>query len=670
MNHCLRGLTLVALLAGAYPAAHGAAPRRPNILFIITDQQPCSTLGAYGNRQIKTPHVDRLAREGMRFNQFHITAFACSPSRACYWTGQWSHHHGILTNDIVLDARIPTLGSLTRAAGYQAAFVGKWHLGGEMYVMDDDDRWSFRRVDDAQDFVFDKSGPWRGGEDQPQCGFLDKWVGGWAQYRTYLRSVGLGDLVAGRQRTGNHNMAPSGPEGTHIYSRIPAAHHEAAFLAGEAEKFLRSERDRSKPFCLVLSIYGPHLPVAPPQPWDTMYDPQSVPLPENFRDDLAGKPWSQRNDFRCWRAGAWSPAQYRDYIARYWGYCSYIDAQVGRVLRALDDTGVADDTIVIYTTDHGDMIGAHGFVFKLGSGYDELMRVPFLVRYPRAIRPGTSNAALVQSIDVLPTLLDLCGLPPSPSIDGRSFRKLLEGRVQEFRDQVVTVMMNTIMLATPVWKLVYSQQRDAPAFVELYDRHEQPLEVNNRAGDPACAPTLATMRGRLVTWLRESGYPYAKVIEERLATARTRLPATSEMTRPRVAACQPIADKQGRTQAAFTIEWQVGEALAPRPEENTTKYWTFVQVLGPGMRVIVTRATQWPEPPTTTWQVGTKHVVGPLRVPILPHMQGGYPVRVGLYAPDSKSRPAVFGEAQRIVGTLTVERSADGGCTLNFKAVE
>jgi arylsulfatase A-like enzyme len=568
----------------------------------------------------------------------------------------------VITNELVLRDGIPTLGSIARAAGYQAAFVGKWHLGGNMYVRSEKDQWSLRRIENPDDYAFDNHGPWRGGEDEPQGGFLDKWVGGWRQYHEYLRQVGLSELGM----IGCHNMAPSGPEGQHIYSRVPAAHHEVAFLAGEAEKFIRRERDRAKPFCLVLSIYGPHHPVAPPKPWDTMYDPRSVPLPENFHDDLGGKPLAQQNDAVCRRAGRWSEAQFRDYIARYWGYCSYIDNQVGRVLKALGDEKILDQTIVVYTTDHGDMLSAHGFVFKLGSGYDELMRVPLVVRYPPAVRPGKTDA-LVQNIDLLPTLLDLCGLSAPPHVDGRSFAALLAGKAATFRDQVVTVMHRTTMLATRDWKLVYSSSRETGPFLELYNRHEHPLEVANHAGDAACAPAFQQMKVRLAAWLRTTGYPYAEVIAHRMAVARTRAPTAAEMLWPRVASFQAARDAQGNPLAEFTVEWGLGEPIARAPADNTTKYWTFVHVLGPQNQAILAHVTLWPDPPTTAWIAGSRHADGPLRVPIPRSLEGRYPVRVGLFSPESKTRPAVLGEGQRIVGTLIVAKSPGGAPRLSFE---
>ncbi len=651
--------------------ASAAAPTsRPNVVFIMTDQQPVTTIGAYGNRQIKTPNLDRLAREGMRFEQFHIAAFACSPSRASFWTGQWSHHHGVVSNDIVLGGEVPTLGSIARAQGYQSAFLGKWHLGGNMYVREAKDRWSLRRVADPQGFAYEKTGPWRGGEDQPQCGFLDKWVGGWEQFQAHLHSVELGTFLDRKQRVGNHNMAPSGIEGTHIYSQIPAEQHEVAFLAREAEEFIRYQRDRSKPFCLVLSFYGPHLPVAPPQPWDTMYDPQQVPLPENFRDDLTGKPGIQRANAHAWKAGQWTEAQYRDYIARYWGYCSYIDERVGRVLAALDAEGITDDTIIVFTTDHGDMLAAHGFIYKLLSGYDELMRIPFIIRYPRVVRPDARCAAMVQSIDVLPTLLDLCALAAPPQIDGRSFRALLDGKTTEFREQVLTIMLNTFMLATRDWKLVYTSGREPKPFVELYDRHSRPLEVKNLAGDQDRAAVLADMQQRLIAQLRDAGYPYAEVVAERIAEARAGMPGPDEMVWPTVASFKPVRDDDGKLFAEFSVEWNVGQPLQATAENGLVKYWNSIQLLGGGGKSIITRATLWPDPPTTGWKLGTKQTVGPVRVPIPAHMQGDYAVRISLFSPQTKSPPPVEGNAQRIVGTVTIHKDAQGQQKLSFSGAK
>ncbi len=586
------------LAASAFPQALGAQEpaRRPNILFIMTDQQPVSTIRAYGNPLIKTPNLDRLAREGTMFRNFHIAAFPCSPSRASFFTGQYAHTHGVETNDTPLSEDIPSLGNLYKAAGYQTAYIGKWHLGGNMYATDPDERWSYRRgasyqrrVDDPTGFKFAKDGPWRGGEDQPQCGFTDKWVGGWEQFRRHLREAGLGELLEKHKRLGNHNMGTSGPEGTHIHSLVPEEHHEAAFLCGEAEKFIRAQRDRSKPFCMVVSIYGPHSPVAPPQPWDSLYSAKDVPLPDNHFDKLVNKPYGQRRNVECYKLRQWTEEQFRDYIARYWGYCSYIDDRVGRLLKSLEETGELDNTVVVFTSDHGDMVGAHGMILKLGAcAYDELIRVPCIVRYPRAAKSGLSSDALVESVDVLPTLLALSGLRTPDTVQGRSFEELLRGnaasakpsggRAASFREVVHSDWCNTgLIVRTRDWKYVSNwKQGDLD---ELYDMNARPLEMNNLALEPAQADRVKQMRSLIATWLAESKHPYAEPLGKAVMTG----PGDTPFLEPRVTSYRQVQTTDGKAVAEFEISWKV---LRPMPPE--TKCWCFIHVV-PGSRQSVRR---------------------------------------------------------------------------------
>ena len=292
------------------------------------------------------------------------------------------------------------------------------------------------------------------------------------------------------------------------------------------------------------------------------------------------------------------------------------------------------------------------------------MRVPLLIRYPAAVRPGQSDA-LVQNIDLLPTLLDLCAIAAPPHVDGRSFTGLLNGSAAAaFRDQVVTVMHRTIMLATRDWKLVYTSNSKSDTFLELYDRHERPLEVNNRAGDPARAGVLREMESRFSAWLHENGYPYAGVLDQRLPTARTRSPSAAEMVWPRVAAFQAARDARGQAVAEFTVEWNVGESLAgPVPEgpvaegpvaEGPIPYWTFVHVLQGPQQQIVTRATLWPDPPTTAWMPGGRRTVGPLRAHSAGDRRAIHDCGGAFFA-GHEVGPAGGGRPRRVVGTLTVK---------------
>jgi len=527
----------------AWPATAARKPtRRPNLLWIMTDQQPVGTIRAYGNAVIKTPNLDRIAAEGMRFDRFFISSFPCGPSRATLLTGRYAHSHGVVQNDVLLAKDIPSLGTILKQAGYTTGYVGKWHLGGHMYRnvpgrKPFDGCWCWRRIDDPRGFRFEKV---RGGtgEDLPAHGF-ESWCGGFKHYQAYLRKVGLGRMVEQRPTLGNHNIAPSGPEGTHIFSRVPAEHHVSAFLAGRAAAFLDAQKGSSRPFCLVLSFYGPHLPVAPPKPWDQMYPLEKVPLPANHRDELTNKPRAQRNNRRIYRLPDWTDQQFRDYIRRYWGYCSFIDAQIGRVLEALDRTGRADETIVLFTSDHGDMIGAHGMVFKLTHcGYEELLRVPFLLRYPARIRPNAVCESLVASVDVLPTLLELMGITPPAGVQGRSFAGLLRRPDADFRDQIVCNSgERNLTLRTRRYKFVLNHTpRDLD---ELYDLERDPGELTNRIADAEYASVLADMKSRLAKWLDATGHPYAAVIRKALTQPAPRGPARPGRAVPSAPAVRP-----------------------------------------------------------------------------------------------------------------------------------
>jgi arylsulfatase A-like enzyme len=496
--------------------------KRPNLLWIMTDQQPVNTIRAYGNPIVETPNIDRIANEGVRFDRFHIAAFPCTPSRACFLTGRHAHNNGAVRNDVPLPADVPALGDILKAAGYRTAHIGKWHLSGNMYrnlpsAKPFEGRWYFERISNPEKYEFERVEGGTG-EDSPQHGF-DRWVGGWTHYRDYLRTVGFEDLVE-TSPVGCHNDAPSGGDDSHAVSRLPEEHHMEAFFANEAVGFLEDQREQEDPFAMVLSFYGPHLPVAPPKPWDDKYPLDKIPLPQNHKDDLTGKPSPQRLNEHCYVLPTWSEDQYRDYIRRYWGYCSYIDRQIGRVLDALDESGESDNTIVLFTSDHGDMVGAHGFIYKLTyCGYDELLRVPFLLRYPGRLRAGSSCGALTSSVDALPTLMELMGVPRPEGIDGRSFLPVLDGASQEHRETLFCNSSDYNLTATGErWKYVLNwNPRDLD---ELYDLETDPGEMCNLSSDEKHQEVVQGMQGHIAKWLEETKHPYASTVLEAMETPK------------------------------------------------------------------------------------------------------------------------------------------------------
>ncbi len=490
---------------------------RPNVLLIMTDQQPVSTIGCYGNSVVETPAQDRLAQEGMRFDNFYIAAFPCTPSRATYLTGRYTHNHEVMTNNVELDDALPSIGNTFRDAGYQTAWIGKWHLGGNMYREltgrgPFDDCWVQKRVDSTRDFEFVQVEGGTG-EDEPRSGF-DHWVGGWKHFKAYLQTTDLPDEVKNLPRVGNHQAAPSASDREHSVSLLGEDHHMAHFFADEMVSFLNANRDN--PFCVVLSFYGPHLPVCPPEPWDAMYDLDDVPLPDNYDAPLEDKPHFQSDHDRTYVRDVWSRDEVRDYIRRYWGYVSYIDAQVERVLNALDANGQAENTIVMFVSDHGDMVGQFGMVYKLTyCGYDTLMKVPCLVRWPGRIEAGSVNTSLNSSVDVMPTLLDLAGVDIPDGVDGESIGGIMRGERDVAREEIFTDLMNRgVMLRQGTWKFVLNWkpsdgERDLD---ELYNLADDPLEEHNLAYRDRVR--AASMRDRILSWLEETGHPYVNTIRE------------------------------------------------------------------------------------------------------------------------------------------------------------
>jgi arylsulfatase A-like enzyme len=375
--------------------------------------------------------------------------------------------------------------------------------------------WYYQRVPSDKGFEFK---PVKGGlgEDGPQHGF-DTWVGGFKQYRDYLAEAGFGDLLKRIPSLGNHNDAPSGKEGTHTYSLLPEEHHVGAFLAKQTEKFVRSRAGNPQPWCAVLSFYGPHLPVAPPKPWDTMYSLDQVTLPPNHRDTLEGKPARQKNNAHCNMMSKWTDEQYKDYIRRYWGYCSFIDERIGQVFKSLRDTNQWDNTIIVFTTDHGDMVGAHGLIYKLHScGYEELFHIPAIIRIPGLTKPGSRSDALVSNIDVLPTLLDASCIPRPDGIDGKSLVSLLRDETKRHREMVYSASMErSFICCDGRYKFVLNLQDDD--LNELYDLKADPGEMRNLAYATEHKALAEKMSQQIITWLRETKHPYEDVIAAKVA---------------------------------------------------------------------------------------------------------------------------------------------------------
>ena len=236
-----------------------------------------------------------------------------------------------------------------------------------------------------------------------------------------------------------------------------------------------------------------------------------IPLPANHHDDLTGKPSRQRRP-QVYKSGDWAADQFRDYIRRYWGFCSYIDAQIGRIRATLEAIGEDKDTLILFTSDHGDMVAAHGMIYKLACcGYDELFHVPFILRCPGQGAPGTTCDSLTAGTDILPTVLDLLNVSTDAPMDGHSFGPLLDGAQSDTRDVVIcNSIEHNFVAVTQRWKYVLNLPDDCVH--ELYDLDNDPGEMTNLAQDSAHQATAREMQERILHWAEATGHPYAHTL--------------------------------------------------------------------------------------------------------------------------------------------------------------
>jgi arylsulfatase A-like enzyme len=272
------------------------------------------------------------------------------------------------------------------------------------------------------------------------------------------------------------------------------------------------EREQSgKLFMLFLSFWGPHAPYLIPEPYASMYDPSEVELWANFRDDLKGKPRVQ-DRFR--RAFSNYPNMtddaWRDSIAKYWGFCSFIDDEIGRLLAVLRDMGREDDTAVLFSTDHGDMTGSHGGIWdKSAFMYEETYHIPMIARVPGVTKPGTVCRSFISNMDLATTVLDIAGLPIPDSHDGRSLLPLFREVESEWRDDLMCefhghrFLYSQRMVRWGDYKYIFN----APDEDELYDLDSDPHELDNRIDDPEYVEIATEGRQRLMQWIKDSDDP-------------------------------------------------------------------------------------------------------------------------------------------------------------------
>jgi arylsulfatase A-like enzyme len=457
--------------------------KRPNVLLLYTDQQRWDALGCAGNPHVHTPNLDRLAEEGALLENAFCNNPVCMPSRQSMLSGRYPSTLGCTTNGIEMREDVWTLPRILASYGYHTASIGKLHFKNHAHR---DHRAPHPRYGFDTLIVSDEPGcyddayiKWVEAQDPAQV----------AACRVSTPPAWDGEPVVKQPRNTHEPYIFEGPE--HLT--------HTAFVAEETLSYLR-RRDPARPFFCIAGFYAPHPPLNPPARFVEMYDPASLPLPH--RDETP--------DAVPWRAMDLPDAQWRKVKAYYYALVSHVDDQIGRLLRYLEESGLREETLVIFTADHGEHLGDHGLIQKGPPGLDSCVHVPLLLSLPGAFGAGQRLASLVEAVDLAPTVLDYCGVQAPPFFQGRSFRALLEGGDYAPRPSAYIEFKDPFRSS---WKVVrthefkYCAARDGTEL--LFDLRADPHETRNVAADPGHADALHALRRELVRrWFDvEDQYP-------------------------------------------------------------------------------------------------------------------------------------------------------------------
>jgi arylsulfatase A-like enzyme len=483
----MRNLVLILILV----AVNACTPvkTKPNLLFIWTDEQQYFTMKAYGNEIIQTPNLNRLASESFVFEKAYVTQPVCSPDRASVMTGLYPHTHGIVANNIPLAAEVKTLPEIIADPDYHTAYMGKWHLGDEIFA---------------------------------QRGF-----GTWVSIEdNYIQYYGHGKDREARSDY-HHWLVEKGyePNERNRFSRsyaarLPLEHCKPKFLEEEAIRFMETHKD--DPFILYINFLEPHMPFF--GPLDSLYSPDEVILPGSF-DDVPSfdDPLSHRLRWEgIKRQYGTTEEEFRELIARYWGLVTQVDMSVGAILDKLESLGLAENTIVVFTSDHGDMMGAHRLVTK-GVMYEESVRIPFLLKDPRLNTSQRIIREWVSQVHIVPTLLDLMGHEVPGYLEGKSlvpsmkedkfpaedifieWNSHMDYRVRDWAEREITEADSVQLAASPSIRTIISKEglklslsnRDKS---QLFDLNKDPLEIENLFYKDEYQQTIKELEGKIKKW--------------------------------------------------------------------------------------------------------------------------------------------------------------------------
>ncbi len=435
----------------------GVTDSRPNILWYCTDQQRFDTIGALGNPYVLTPNINQLVRSGVALTHAYCQSPICTPSRASFMTGLYpSRVHNTRNGNETFPAYPPVVTRLISDGGYDCGLVGKFHLQSAGHRTEP-------RIDDGYSYWKFSHAPrddWQHGHDYAQ------WV---------------------RQRGGDLDAMRASEE------RVPPEFHQTTWASECSIEFIRQQRNR--PWLLSVNIYDPHPPFIPPKAYADHFDPEGMPGPYFRETDLTQQENLSVVDFQGHAA---RPEEFNAKLqqARYYAMIEQIDDQFARILDMLDATGQRKNTVVIFTSDHGEALGDHGLIQKGCRFYEGLVRVPLIFSWPGRFASNLQCDGLVELLDLTATIVELAGLPQPEYMQGKTLFPLLTGEKagNRFRDSVrceyFDALDSSFTAGTGTYATMYRDQRyklsiyHGHGLGELYDLVEDPWEFNNLWEDP------------------------------------------------------------------------------------------------------------------------------------------------------------------------------------------
>jgi len=484
------GVAGAVLAAGPVVGAGGKNSDRPNILLLFSDQHHAGVMGCAGNKTVRTPHLDQLAAEGVRFSRAYCPDAVSVPSRTAMFTGLYPRTTGVLHNsDAPLEAdKLMPLHKLLRAAGYRTGAFGKMHLPRGL-----------------REGGWDNSATTISPKQDPSDENYDDWIRKRGQAESHQRDF-----------RGSHTASLMSQ-----LSQTKPENRTTAYAAGKTVDFLRKSKQTGKPFFCWCSFIYPHQPYTPLRRWAELYDVDKINLPANLEEPVENLPPALRN----WRKKTTPPwncgtaakdhSIYRRYVAYYYALVSEIDHHIGAVLAELKRLGLDKNTIVIYASDHGDFVAGHGMVEKCAVGhnvYEDTLRVPLIFRWPGEFKPGVVRDDLATLLDLYPTIMELTGVKRpegARKLDGMSLAPTLKVGKPLGRKYVVSENWSQISVIGRRYKLGvwrdpgrrYARWDFRKHGDMLFDRKTDPLETQNLSGKPSVAEQEKAMRAFLTRWL-------------------------------------------------------------------------------------------------------------------------------------------------------------------------